>query len=240
MARWNPASFGGTVLLLLFGPVSPLEAQSGLKGGINLNQFFGSTVDETDTQTGLNLGASLGLVSLGPLQLVGEVYYRQKGGKGNIDYFQDPSTTTGPVEVGIDYVEVPILARINLGSVGGKLFPYLEGGPAFGWQIDCGVEAGAQGNGEVACDDLLENAEETLKDYELGAVLGGGVDFVLGPGMGINLDVRYTAGLSDLTPDAEIKNRSFTVMLGYAFNLPGGGMGGGMGPMGGMTGNRIP
>lgn len=212
--------------LLLLAP--PLGAQSGLKGGINLNRFFGSTVDETDTHTGLNLGASLGLLELGPIQLVGEVYYRQKGGKGMIDPFQDPQNVGGTVEIGVDYVEIPLLARLNLGTVGGRLLPYLEGGPAFGWQIDCGVEAGAAGTAETQCADLLERGEETLKDYELGAVVGGGADLILARGMGINLDIRYTAGLSDLTADAELKNRSFTVMLGYAFALPGG-VGGGLG-----------
>lgn len=138
---------------------------------------------------------------------------------------------------GIDYVEIPLLARINLRNAGGRFTPYLEAGPAFGWQIDCGVEAGAQGSGEVACDDLLENPEDTFRDCELRAVLGGGVDISLGPGMGINLDVRYTGGPSDLTPDAEIKNRSFTVMLRYTFGLPGGGMGGGIGE---IVGGRVP
>jgi len=223
MCRARYAALFSLVFLLAAGPVA---AQSGLKGGINLSRFFGSSVDETDTQTGLNLGASLGLVRLGPVQLVGEVYYSQKGGKGDIAAFQEAASTGGTIEVGIDYVEIPVLARVNLGGLGGKIFPYVEGGPAFGWQIDCGVEAGSQGAGTVACDDLLENPEDTLRDYDLGAVLGGGFDLVLTRGMGINLDARYTAGLTDLTADAEFKNRSFTVMLGYAFSLPQGGSGG--------------
>lgn len=203
-------------------------AQAGFRGGVNLSELFGSAVDDGETRRGLNLGASFGLVGLGPVQLVAEAYYRRKGGRGDIEEFQQAAAAGQPVEVGLDYVEVPVLARVDLGRIGGRLFPYVQGGPAFGWNLECSVEVV---NGESAndCADLTENFSETLQDYETGLILGAGTDIHLWGGAGLNLDVRYTQGVTRVTDDADLKNRSLTFMLGYSLSIPG--MAGGGGPM---------
>lgn len=215
-----------TVALLLTMTL-PASAQFTVKGGLNLASFFGDDAGDTESVQGLNLGGSFGLLGIGPVQLLGEVYYRQKGARGGIAGFQQAALQGEEVEVGLDYVEVPLLARIDLGSRGGRFVPYLQGGPAFGWQLDCGVTVVAEGSSETACDDLTENFEETVRDYELGAVVGGGLDMRVLRGMGaVNLDARYTHGLSRIGEGGEaleVRNRAFTVMLGWSFGYGGGG-----------------
>jgi hypothetical protein len=163
----------------------------------------------------------MGLFRMGPLQLRAEGYYRQKGARG-LDEFQDAALAGQTVEVGIDYVEVPVLLRFDLPGLGQRLFPYLEAGPAFAWRINCGISVDAAAStSQSSCDDLNgDNLEETLKEYEQGLVLGGGFDMPIMRIGSINIDARFTRGLSRLSEGDEVRNRALSVMLGYSFGLP--------------------
>ncbi|MDH3222254.1 MAG: outer membrane beta-barrel protein, partial [Gemmatimonadota bacterium] len=133
------------------------------------------------------------------------------------------------LEFGLDYIEVPVLLRWNLPIFAGRLRPYLNGGPAFGWRVNCGVTiavtAGPAGDPtETDCQDLTqENLTETLKDYELGMVVGGGLDVGVLGGMGaITLDFRLTRGLSRISEGQtgpEVRNQAFSAVLGYTFGF---------------------
>lgn len=215
---------------LLAAVASPAHAQFRLSGGINLTRFFGDDVGSNDRRRGLDLGGSFPLVDIGPFQVRAEGYYRQKGARG-IQEFQQAAANGQTLEIGIDYVEVPVLLRLGLPSLGNRLFPYLEGGPAFAWRIDCGVQLdGVSGSSTTKCDDLAgANLEETLKDYEQGIVFGAGFDVPVMNIGAINIDARYTRGLSRIMDNEEIRNTAFSMMLGYSFGLPSG-YGGPAGP----------
>lgn len=221
--RSAPLAFLGVLLA-----ASPADAQLRLAGGYDVTSFFGEGTEGQSSRASLGLGASAALFSLGPLIFVGEAYYRQKGAK-SVEEFNQRVFEEGSAEIGIDYVEIPVLVRVNLPTLGGRFVPYLNAGPAFAWRIDCGIRfEQASGEAEQSCEDLQgENLEETLRSYEQGITFGGGIDLALLGGMGaINLDARVTQGLSRIneTADggADVKNRAFSVMLGYSFGVPGG------------------
>ncbi len=57
-----------------------------------------------------------------------------------------------------------------------------------------------------------------LEDYERGLVFGGGVDFLVCEGFGaVNLDARYTRGVSRVTGDLDWKNEAPSRMVGWTF-----------------------
>ena len=126
----------------------------------------------------------------------------------------------------------PNRRSVDLPTAGRRIFPYVQGGPAFAWRIDCGVTVdAASGSNTTSCDDLQrDNLEETFRDREQGLVLGAGVDVpVFGIGA-VNVDARFTRGLSRVAQGDDIRNRALSVMLGYSFGLSGrlAGAGGGM------------
>jgi len=238
--------------LLFLGAVlawtaQPAAAQFGIRGGISLTDFFGDGVTDTEQIRNLSYGISMGLIRVGAFQIVAEGYYRQKGagwaaldalsaggGPLALDSTQIASLVGGAagnqtLEFGLDYVEIPVLLRWNIATIGGRLRPYVNAGPAFGWRIDCGVSvsldgASEGGGAETACQDLSqENLEDTLRNYETGLVLGGGLDLaVLGGAGALTLDARLTRGLSRLSEGqqgGEVKNQSFSAVLGYTFGF---------------------
>jgi len=221
------------VAVVLF-VVLPTRARAqlpiGLRGGVNLSKFVGGS-SEADAKRGLDLGLAFSPLRVGPVSLVVEGYYRQKGAK-TLENAVGGTEPPQSVELGLDYVEIPILARVDL-PLAGPLRLYLQGGPAFGWQLDCGVTldlSGAQSSPTTSCDDLLGGGfQDTLRSYELGVAGGGGLELVVLRGMGaVTLDARVTRGLTGLSNDDQAgsnpKNQSVSLMLGYTLHPGIGGM----------------
>src|SRR5262245_12661679 len=63
--------------LLLLAWTSPASAQFGIRGGVNLSKFVGNDAGD-ESVAGLNLGASIPLINIGPLSIGPEIYYAKK------------------------------------------------------------------------------------------------------------------------------------------------------------------
>lgn len=201
------------VSLSTFALATPACAQFGIRGGMNLTKFVGGDAGESEGTTGLNLGASIPLISFGPLSIVPEVYYSQKGSKQF-----DPLTST-TFEFGLNYIEVPVLAKLSFPIKGG-LRGYVSGGPAYAWNIDCTISATESGttNNLGECGETFSSFDTAMEKADRGVVIGGGFDFNIRGLGGLNLDARLVRGLSRLrsgTTGSDIKNQAFTLMLGY-------------------------
>ncbi len=227
--------------VLLCAVTTPGSAQLGFRGGVSLTDFFGDDVDNTQASQNLSYGLAVGLVRIGIFEIVAEGYYGKKGaGWDLVDVLSSGGATgldsaqvaqlaggasTGVVEFGLDYIEMPVMLRVNLPLIAsGRIRPYVQGGPAFAWRIDCGItiDVGGSSGSEGACADLQgERLEETLRDYELGATMGGGFELrVLGGAGAITVDARLTRGLSRIQEGGnDVRNESFTAFLGYSFGF---------------------
>lgn len=191
---------------------APASAQFGIKGGRNLSRFIGEDAYD-ETKTGLNFGGAFTLLGLGPVSVGPELYYAQKGGVREQNDVRH--------EIGLDYVEVPLLARLTL--PGRILRPYVTGGPAYAWRLNCDVEreegaAPPAGDECVAAD--FSNREAAVRTADRGLVLGGGLAVnVLNVG-GVTLDARMVRGLARITEGQEgpdVKNHALSLMVGYSF-----------------------
>jgi len=201
------------VTLCVSAAVTPATAQFGVRGGMNLSKFVGGDAAQSETKTGLNLGASIPLLRIGPLSIVPEVYYSEKGAKEF-----DPLTTTS-YEFGLNYIEVPVLARLTFPVVG-RLRGYVAGGPAYAWNVDCSITATETGTttNTSDCSETFRSFDTAMEKADHGVVFGAGFDFYV-PGLGgLNLDGRLVRGLARLrsgTTGSDIKNQSVSLMLGY-------------------------
>jgi hypothetical protein len=194
-------------------PATPVAAQFGIRGGMNLTKFVGGDAGENEASTGLNLGASIPILRIGPLSIVPEVYYSEKGSKQF-----DPMTST-TFEYGLNYIEVPVLAKLSF-PLKGALRGYVTGGPAYAWNIDCTITAteSETTNTLGECGETFSSFDTAMEKADRGVVIGGGLDFTV-RGLGaLNLDARIVRGLARLksgNTGSDIKNQAFTLMLGY-------------------------
>jgi len=199
-------------LLVLFGVPGRAASQFGIRGGVNLTKFVGADATGSESATGLNLGASIPLITLGPLSIVPEVYYSQKGAKQF-----DPQTAT-TFEFGLNYIEVPLLAKLSI-PLSRSLSAYVAGGPAYAWNVDCSISSTSTGNSSSSeCGETFGSFDTAMEKADRGVVVSTGLDFTI-PGLGgLNLDARLVRGLARLRTGAtgsDIKNQAFSLMLGY-------------------------
>ena len=223
-SNYLTAASAALTFLAFSAVATPAAGQFGLRGGMNLSKFVGSGASNSSSATGLNVGASIPLIHIGPLSIVPEVYYSQKGAKQFDPAALASGTTTAPttLDFGLDYIEVPVLAKLSF-PLARLLHGYVAGGPAYAWNVNCSISvtsAGATTN-TSDCNQTFGSFKTAMQKADRGIVAGGGLDFnVLGLG-GLNLDARVIRGLTRLTTSAagttgaDIKNQSVSLMLGY-------------------------
>lgn len=223
MMRFSPTL---APLLLTFVLPSVLLAQ-GLQGGLSLSDLFGGDVEQADSRQGLVAGGSFTILRLGPVSLGPEVYYAQKGAG---DTRLQVESAAAYDRFGLEYLEVPVLARLAFQVPGADwLGIYAQGGPAFAWNLDCSIEPTADGGATVSDGCAFGSSggvESVVEKAEQGLVLGGGVELRIANMGAVTLDGRLVRGLSRIG-DPDIRNQAVSFMVGYS-------LAGRRGPPGGM------
>ena len=166
------------------------SSPKGLKLGFNFANVSIENFDGTSTNTGFTLGGFFNY-TMGNILLQPEILFSQKGYEFNTSF----SNQT----VNITYLEIPVLAKISLPFSG--LNPSLLIGPALGIKLSATLERNGQSS------DL-----EGLKSMDLGIIFG--IDGKLG-NLPMILDIRYNLGLTSIADGGSLKNRVFSIMLGY-------------------------
>lgn len=174
----------------------------GVKGGVNFATVNGDGFDSPDSRTSFHVGAlaEFPLAEMFSLQV--EALYSGQGFETNID--GGILGGDGKVEYQLDYINVPVLAKVYLF----KGFS-LEAGPQFGFLV----------NEEVDFDANADDGDfptDQAKDFEFG--FAGGVTFQTE--MGLFATARYTQGITEIMKDNngdKITNSVFQVGLGFKF-----------------------
>jgi len=202
-------------VLALVALAAQAEAKmtAGFKGGVNLGDVSGDNAPEnTSTRTGIQGGAFLRHGVNEQFGVQGEVLYVQKGVEGDIET-EDGDTHTATYKV--DYIDIPLLF-VAIFPAGDKLGFNIFGGPSFNFNMT--AEADIEGHGT---EDI-----ENVKSFEFGAVIGGGLGYMLSS-VSLVVDVRYSMGATSITEEvagvsADMKNRGIGIMAGVAFPIGGG------------------
>jgi hypothetical protein len=164
---------------------------AGIKGGINSATLSNDTDESLDQLIGGVGGVFVGRDINKNFGLQLEGLYSMRGAKAE----------GGDAKIKLNYIDVPVLARLGSQSANGNKF-YAFTGPQASFKVTSEVEF----LGET--DDL----DDDVESFDFGWTAGVGAD------MGrVTLDARYTMGLMniDKTGNDTIKNRTFSVMVGF-------------------------
>lgn len=168
----------------------------GLRGGLNISNYSGDP--DMDAKIGFH-GGMVMQAHLHPLLILQpELLYTQRGA-------QAESNIIGDVKETLHYVELPILAKLNLGTGNLKFQPYL--GPEFRYLI--------KGNRTVKMGNIeTTNEIDDYTDFDFG--LGLGMDIVFNTNM--LFGARYSMGLMDIYDgNAEVKTNAIMINLGFLY-----------------------
>jgi len=196
------------LVLAVIGLATPstASAQVGVLVGLNMaNVNFdteGSSFDVNgDRRTGFVAGLAFNLPIQDIFSVEVDALFAQKGAKFNLS----AGSLRDTVDVKLDYVDVPVMGRINLpGS--GPVRVHLLLGPSFNFKIREKFEQ----------DGLeIDDDEDGVEGVETALVFGGGVH------MGaFRVDLRYGIGLSNIIKESDLegftgKNRVFSILVGF-------------------------
>ena len=179
------------------------------KGGVNMSQVTGDNVfDDAEARFGIAGGIALRWPIAGAASLQPELNFAQKGTK-----LEDTPGISEDVTYEVDYLEVPVLLRLDLPPAAG-VSPAVFLGPALGIELSeqLRVRSG-----------LLQGTDSRsdLEDFDLGVV--GGVGFEFGPeATRVLVDLRTQVGVINLyeIPDQQtIRNLDVRLSLGVVRGL---------------------
>ncbi|HET7696265.1 MAG TPA: porin family protein [Vicinamibacterales bacterium] len=195
-------------LLVVLGSASPLFAQIpglGVKAGVNIatvkSTGGGSEDAGFSSLTALVAGAFTTFRVASWLEFQPEALYSVKGTQ------IDERTYTSKALV--DYLEVPMLARVSRRGNGRTGF-YVAGGPY--------VAVRLRARTRTTFGDTTEEVDvsDAVERLDFGISAGGGFEW----GRAV-FDGRYSLGLKDIdkdrTDDAELRTRTITVTAGFRF-----------------------
>lgn len=183
----------------------------GVKGGVNFATLNGDDFESPDSRTSFHVGALVEFPLSEMFSLQAEVLYSAQGASRSYSYTEanplDPNfgeTTNEEVELQLDYINVPVLAKVYLF----KGFS-LEAGPQFSFLVNDEWDTNAGADGEDEPSPIRESANT----FEFGAV--GGLSFTTE--MGLFAYGRYNQGISDIADDLKVNNSVFQLGIGYKF-----------------------
>lgn len=192
------------IAVVLFGTTT-LSAQEywnfGVKGGLNLANFTGDDFSSESPLTSFNLGVLAEIPLMDQFSLQPEVIYSGQGfeiNEINQDNFLD---TDENIEYQLDYVNVPVLAKIYL--VDGLS---LQAGPSFNFLVNEKID---YGSGEIEDPSILPEP----KDFEVGGVAGLEYKF----NNAFFIQGRYNYGFTETFEDLDIHNSVWQFSVGYMF-----------------------
>ena len=171
----------------------------GVKGGVNFATVTGDDFDSPDSRTSFHVGLVGELPLADILSLQVEALYSGQGFKSDID--GGLIGGDGKVEYQLDYINVPVLAKIY--ATRGLSF---EVGPQFSFKVNEEIDSDANDDG----GDLDLNE---AKDFDFG--IAGGITFQTD--MGLFATGRYIYGVTEIVEDTDVKNSVFQIGIGYKF-----------------------
>jgi hypothetical protein len=172
----------------------------GFKGGMNISNMRADPqeLEEGGSLRSYVLGAWCGVPLSRHLMIQTEALFSMKG---------DAETAAGyTASTRLGYFELPVLARVGF-LHGAPVQPSLFGGPSLA--INFSARAKLEGEGS----DVEVDVKDQVAAFDLGLVVGGGLDFAVGA-TSLGFDVRYSRGMLDVGDGANgsARNEVVTVM----------------------------
>ena len=164
-----------TVVCLVLSPLTDASGQVtvGVQAGLSIAKIGGrAPTNDLHSRKGIAFGAFVEKQISDMLSFQPEILYIQKGAK---DSDQDVDVT-----LKLDYMEIPLLLKVNVPTEG-DISPYLLVGPALSFKAGCTI-SGEEGGVSVDLD--CDEDFIVFKSFDVGGVVGAGVGFPEGSGTG--------------------------------------------------------
>ncbi len=200
------------LVLAMFAVATAVSAQVslGVKGGVNMSNFYGEELDNENVKIGFNVGLIADIDFSYNSAIQTGLFFTTKGAK----YDSSFGEATGEISSNPMYLQLPIHYAYKLDVTPGSRIvfhagPYAAYGVGGKWKA-----SGSLGNWDGAIDGDLFGDNAPLKRFDTGLGLGVGAEF--GP---ILVDLGWDMGLVNISnaDNGNIKNQNAYLSVGYKF-----------------------
>lgn len=198
------------VAMLAIVTVASAQVNLGVKGGINMSNFYGDELDDKNVKIGFNVGLLVDYEFMYNSAIQTGLFFTTKGAK----YDGSFEGVSGEVSVNPMYLQLPVHYAYKIDVTPGTRV-VLHAGPyaAYGVGGKAKVKLSSS-EGSVESDGIDVFGDDGFKRFDAGLGLGVGAEF--GPFL---VDLGWDMGLVNISPvdNGNIKNQSAYLSVGYKF-----------------------
>jgi hypothetical protein len=187
----------------------------GVKAGMNISNFSGDAVDDSDVRIGFNAGVTLDIALTPDVYMLTGLELMMKGAKtkGLVNITNGDGTVTNASEkCNLTYLQLPFHIGYKIGTLGDMRF-IVHTGPYIGYGIAGSYKLDSKISGVESIDtDIF--SDTFFKRFDMGLGFGVGAEFGK-ISVGINCDF----GLINISKieGEKIRNMSVAASVGYKF-----------------------
>jgi len=203
------------------------EISIGFKGGLTASNYWGGDSGGQDFKGDFVGGVFLTymlntqFLVFKNIAIQPEILYHSKGAKESMQWDETlEELFRYEIKETIDYIEIPILCKLEIPPSSNLTKGYLLIGPTFAYNIhsEYQVEFGTAYSEEFI-DEALKLHEAfyiSPRDIDIGFVVGLSADIDIGS-IDLVVDLRHTLGLTSTVDNYTVRNQAVSLMLGAVF-----------------------
>ena len=181
--------------------------------------------ESSDTGLGLVIGGHFSVPVADRFSLQAGATYTQRFVDGfAFQGFSGVTQTITEIQTRIDYLEIPILLKVNF-LADAPISPHVLLGPAVGIKVRCIVKTTTSFFDPFGASLSADETEASCPDnaapraVQIDGRVGLGVDVEVSSGLTAVADVSYSLGLTTIFPDSSGKSRALIVRVGVALPI---------------------
>ena len=200
-----------------FAGVKAQNVSFGPVASVNHSWITGNPQSDRQFNLGYKVGGTL-TYSVNPNTGIGADFLFANEGSRAERVLSGIKNTT---KTNLNYIRIPLKVTHFFGQLGDRLRPKLYIGPSLGFLVGgkTKFETETMSSGNVVKSEI--KSKDNYKSFDLGAMVGAGLNYRLGTSTWLNFDLNYTNGLIDISKSTSSwnANRNFGMSLGVAFPI---------------------
>jgi hypothetical protein len=201
------------ILICSYTSFAQIEVSIGPKGGFTKTTLSGTDAESINDKTSWFVGTFVNIKVASILSFQPEILFTERGA----DYISSNVRNSFSMQ----YIEVPLLTKLNFPIGSEVIFPHVLVGPNVAFRTNVNNTSRDTGTGVE-----VPRSTSDIKKVDIGGLAGIGVDFEPRGSSGIyfTVDGRYGfsfQGISNKTDIQQIKHSGWIFSVGIGFRLTG-------------------
>ncbi len=216
-------------VLLTFSQDVSAQFSIGIKGGVNISNYWGPDLNTNyRIKSAPVMGFAVKYQKNRALSFLSELSYDMRGAKYDeiIDDGIIYKVEYKDIKKSVNYISLPVYAKLGFGNK--KLFYGLAG--LYGaFAVSADIDGLQVVTNKYDPDDVTETPVcssiiDNIKNFDMGGLIGLGMDFDLGKSLELMLDCRYNWGWLNTAQEGQghVANTDWAFNLSLLYQLPHG------------------